>query len=236
MPKKEFSLIVSIPGEDPARHDLSGDSITLGRGPDNGIQVLVSEVSVQHGALHATEESYRIVDNGSTNGTKVNGAPVGDGVELSPMDRILLGNTIPVYFVPSAILEATPVAEVVASIEEKAKEVSAPAPAAVQPAAPAVRPAVALPAQAPTAGAQTVKLDQVKPGAPAPGPARPAPVTPGAAPAAPKLPAPPRPGGAAPAPAAPSAPNPVAPIPLKKPSAPAAPTIPLPKTPPKPGE
>jgi pSer/pThr/pTyr-binding forkhead associated (FHA) protein len=135
MSKKDFSLIVSIPGEDPARHDLSGDSITVGRGPDNGIQVLVSEVSVQHGALNATEESYRIVDNGSTNGTKVNGTPVGDGVELSPMDRILLGDTVPAYFVPSAILEATPVAEVVASIEERAKE--SPAPVATQPAAPA---------------------------------------------------------------------------------------------------
>jgi hypothetical protein len=222
MSKKDFSLIVSIPGEDPARHDLSGDSITVGRGPDNGIQVLVSEVSVQHGALNATEESYRIVDNGSTNGTKVNGTPVGDGVELSPMDRILLGDTVPAYFVPSAILEATPVAEVVASIEERAKE--SPAPVATQPAAPAapvVKPAVALPGQAPAAGAQTVKLDQVKPGAPAPGPARPAP-------AAPKLPTP---GGGAPA-----APRPVAPIPLKKPGGPGAATIPLPKTPPKPGE
>ncbi len=205
MPKQEFSLIVSMPDRDPSQHKLEGDSVSVGRGPDSGIQILVAEVSVQHGAFEATEEGWKLVDGGSTNGTKVNGAPVGDGVELSPMDRILFGDTIPAYFVPTAVLEATPVEELIASIDAEKKD----APALVAEAAPAapVKPV----GTAPSTGNSTVKLGQVKPGAPVPvaaqtTPAMPAPVAPGGgAPAAPKLP--PKPGGAPTAPKLPPKPG-----------------------------
>ncbi|MEN8713688.1 MAG: FHA domain-containing protein [Verrucomicrobiales bacterium] len=224
MPNQEFSIIVSMPDQDPSQHKLEGDSVSVGRGPDSGIQILVAEVSVQHGAFEATEEGWKLVDGGSTNGTKVNGAPVGDGVELSPMDRILFGDTIPAYFVPTAVLEATPVEELIGCIDAEKKDAPAPvaeaAPAAAAPAAP-VKPA----ATAPSSGTSTVKLGQVKPGAPVPvaaqtTPAKPAPVAlGGAAPGAPKLP--PKPGGA------PGAPK----LPPKPGGAPAAP-----KLPPKPGK
>jgi len=219
MPNQEFSLIVSMPDQDPSQHKLEGDSVSVGRGPDSGIQILVAEVSVQHGAFEATEEGWKLVDGGSTNGTKVNGAPVGDGVELSPMDRILFGDTIPAYFVPTAVLEATPVEELIGCIDAEKKDAPAPV-AEAAPAAP-VKPA----ATAPSSGNSTVKLGQVKPGAPVPvaaqtTPAMPAPVAPGGgAPAAPKLP--PKPGGA------PTAPK----LPPKPGGAPTAP-----KLPPKPGE
>jgi len=210
MPNQEFSLIVSMPDQDPSQHKLEGDSVSVGRGPDSGIQILVAEVSVQHGAFEATEEGWKLVDGGSTNGTKVNGAPVGDGVELSPMDRILFGDTIPAYFVPTAVLEATPVEELIGCIDAEKKDAPAPvaeaAPAAAAPAAP-VKPA----ATAPSSGNSTVKLGQVKPGAPVPvaaqtTPAKPAPVAlGGAAPGAPKLP--PKPGGAPAAPKLPPKPG-----------------------------
>ena len=210
MPNQEFSLIVSMPDQDPSQHKLEGDSVSVGRGPDSGIQILVAEVSVQHGAFEATEEGWKLVDGGSTNGTKVNGAPVGDGVELSPMDRILFGDTIPAYFVPTAVLEATPVEELIGCIDAEKKDAPAPvaeaAPAAAAPAAP-VKPA----ATAPSSGTSTVKLGQVKPGAPVPiaaqtTPAKPAPVAlGGAAPGAPKLP--PKPGGAPAAPKLPPKPG-----------------------------
>ena len=224
MPNQEFSIIVSMPDQDPSQHKLEGDSVSVGRGPDSGIQILVAEVSVQHGAFEATEEGWKLVDGCSTNGTKVNGAPVGDGVELSPMDRILFGDTIPAYVVPTAGLEATPVEELIGCIDAEKKDAPAPvaeaAPAAAAPAAP-VKPA----ATAPSSGTSTVKLGQVKPGAPVPvaaqtTPAKPAPVAlGGAAPGAPKLP--PKPGGA------PGAPK----LPPKPGGAPAAP-----KLPPKPGK
>ena len=205
MPNQEFSIIVSMPDQDPSQHKLEGDSVSVGRGPDSGIQILVAEVSVQHGAFEATEEGWKLVDGGSTNGTKVNGAPVGDGVELSPMDRILFGDTIPAYFVPTAVLEATPVEELIGCIDAEKKDAPAPV-AEAAPAAP-VKPA----ATAPSSGNSTVKLGQVKPGAPVPvaaqtTPAMPAPVAPGGgAPAAPKLP--PKPGGAPTAPKLPPKPG-----------------------------
>lgn len=254
MSQQAFSLIVCIPGEAPVRHDLNKEIISLGRSPENDIQVLVAEVSVKHGLVSRVGESYRLSDTGSTNGTSVNGAPVGgEGVELSPMDKVILGTTVPAYFVPSAVLESTPIDELIASIEAAPKAAVAPsaqpktAPVAI---ATAVRAAVPLPG-APAAGATTVKLDQVRApggappirpaaspvaprqplaGAPAGGPPKPPGVPVGGPPKPPvggqpaKIPtAPPAGGGAAPQP-----------LPLKRP-APGATTIPLPKLPPKPG-
>lgn len=257
MSSQEFSLIVQVPDQEPTRHDLTGDSITIGRGPDNGIQVLVSEVSVKHGEFKAEGGGYRLVDVGSTNGTAVNGSQINsDGVELTPMDKVVLGKTINAYYVPKAVLESTPIAELIQSIdsaspaaaEKPATEPVAvkaatpgaaqPGPAQPKPAAPGaptpVKPAVALPAQAAAEGATTVRLDQVKPGGGPVAPKLPTAPKPGGAPAAPAAPA--APGGGPPAPGGgPAAPKPVAPIPLKRPGAGGAPSpsIPLPK---KPGE
>ncbi|MEM9017179.1 MAG: FHA domain-containing protein [Verrucomicrobiota bacterium] len=230
MSSKAFSLLVSLPGEEPSRHDLNGEKVTIGRGPDNDIQVLISEVSVKHGEFRAGDDGFSFVDIGSTNGSKVNGAAAsGAGTSLSPMDKILLGETISAYFVPTAVLDSTPVAELIESIENSPKATPGTAPIAVAakpapgvpPAAkpapgvpPAAKPAAAVPAAVPAAvapaavatpaaavapGAATVRLDQVKPGA-APG----GPVQPPAAKPAPVSPGAPK--IAAPAPAAPAAP------------------------------
>lgn len=244
MSSQAFSLIVCLPDEAPARHDLTDAPVTIGRSPENGLQILVAEVSVKHGSIGRAGDSFVIADSGSTNGTTVNGSPVGaEGVALSPMDKIVFGTLVPAYFVPSVVLDSTPMEELIASIEAAPK---AAAPAAAPKTAPvAVRAAVPLPG-GPAAGASTVKLDQVRGPAPAPGGVRPAavPLAPrqplpgapaGGPPKPPGAPAPLRPAGVQPAklPAAPPAGAP-APIPLKRP-APGAPTIPLPKLPPKPG-
>lgn len=180
MSSTSFSLIVQIPGRDPIRHDLTGDRITIGRGPDNGIQILVAEVSVKHGELVQSGDQCRIVDLGSTNGTKLNGVTVtGAGADLAPMDKLLLGATIPAYFVPSAVLAATPLDELIASLE------SAPKAAVRVQTAPV---AVAVPAAATKIGGPAPA--GARPGAPAgpPKPGVPAPVRPGA-PAVPARPA-----------------------------------------------
>jgi hypothetical protein len=219
MSENAFSLIVCLPGEEPARHDLAGDSVTFGRSPENQIQMLVAEVSVRHGRLDRDGDVYRIVDPGSTNGTRLNGAPVGpEGVPLKPMDRLVIGTVVNAYFVPAAILASTSPADLVASLEaSKAPATPKTAPVAVSaapatPAAPAapgapaapVRPGVpaapgaparaAIPVGGPPApptspGGATVKLDQVR--------------GPGVKPAA--IPAPPRPPATG-VPAAPATP------------------------------
>jgi hypothetical protein len=242
-----FSLIVQIPGREPVRHDLSGDQITIGRSPDNKIQILVAEVSVKHGELVKSGDQYRIVDLGSTNGTLVNGAKVnGAGADLAPMDKLLLGATIPAYFVPSAVLAATPLNELIASLEAAPKAVvlvqtapvavavpvatAVPAPAGARPGAPGVPPRPGIPA--PAVSGRPPAAVAVPAGIPAP-------VASGAAtvrleqvrPAAGAGPvrlAGPAPGGAPrppisgmvkapPVPGGASAPQPKAPLPLKRP-------------------
>ncbi len=236
MSSKLFSLIVSIPGQDPATHELSGDSVSLGRGPDNDIQVLVSEVSVKHAELKIDGDSVKIADVGSTNGTKVKGEAVGEaGVELSEKTKVLLGETIPAYFVSAADLEGSSAEDLIKSIDEAEEsagpktEPVAPVAAAVpvSPAAPAATPvapvkpgaakpaAVAAPAAPAASGATTVKLSAVKPNN---GPAQPG----GVKPPAPAVPSPPKPAAPA-APAAPAVPTPAGGPAAPKPPAPAAP-------------
>jgi hypothetical protein len=227
MSETSFSLIVALPGEEPVAHELQGDAITFGRSPENQIQVLVAEVSVRHGQLVREGDGYRVVDPGSTNGTRVNGQPVGpQGVVLNPMDRLLLGTLVSAYFVPSSMLSANAPAQLIAAIEASAPPArvkTAPVPIAA--AAPGVPAAVPLSAPAPAApgGPATVKLDQVR--APGPG-VRPAPV-----PTAPRLPA--TPAAGAPAPGAP-APVPLRPLgvaPVAPPKTPGAPGVPAPVRP-----
>ncbi len=244
MSNDAFSLVVKIADQDPVKHDLESDSITFGRGPDNGIQILVAEVSVKHGELEKSGDTYKIADHGSSNGTMVNGSPVNsDGTGLAPMDKILLGSTTPAYFVPTAIANSGSLEELIAGIEAAPKAAAPVATAtAVSPAAPgkpaplqpaAVKPAAVAPAAlgkpAPLQLA-AVKPAAVKPAAVAPTPVAGAstvkleqvqPPKPGApaGPVAPKVggaPAPMKPPGAVPAP-----------VPLKK-AEPKAPSIPLP--------
>ncbi len=254
MSSSAFSLIVCRPGEAPSRHDLTDESIAIGRSPENGLQILVAEVSVKHGSLSRSGDTFTLIDAGSTNGTTVNGAPVGpEGVALGPMDKIVLGTVVPAYFVPAAVLDSTPMEELIASIESSPKNAAPAAEPKTAPIATAVRAAVPVAVES-DPGAATVKLDQVR--GPAPGAARPAPVplrqplpaVPAGGPprpaGAPVPPAAPQPGGvqpvrppvAVPAGAAPPAApaGPPQPIPLKQPL-PGAPSIPLPKPPPKPG-
>lgn len=213
MSSDSFTFIVRIPDKDPVRHDLDGETKTLGRGPDADIQVLVSEVSVKHATLEPTENGYKIVDQGSTNGTKVNDQPVGEGgSELGGKDKVLLGAMVPAYFVATSELESSSMDEVIQAIE--GASTAAPETAPVAQAAPA-QPAAA---QAPSDGATTVKLDQVQPSTPGGGAAKPPPAAP--APGGAKPP-PAAPGGAKPPAVQPSAPQPSAPQPAEpKPSEP----------------
>lgn len=55
-----------------ARHELTENQITIGRGPDNMIQIDDPSVSGRHARLLFTNERYQLEDLGSTSGTRVN--------------------------------------------------------------------------------------------------------------------------------------------------------------------
>jgi len=55
-------------------HRLVAELITIGRAPNNLIQIDDSSVSAHHAELRADENGYRLRDLGSSNGTRLNGS------------------------------------------------------------------------------------------------------------------------------------------------------------------
>lgn len=73
-----------------ATHELTEEKITLGRAPDNLIQIDDSSVSSRHAQLLLVGDRYQLVDLDSTNGTRVNGETVTE-VFLKEGDRLRFG-------------------------------------------------------------------------------------------------------------------------------------------------
>ena len=86
------SLFV-IQGHDRGRrYELEDDLVTLGREAFNRIQLHDTEASRCHVELHRTEDSYRLVDLGSSNGTFVNNTQVQEHLLVNG-DRVEVGCT-----------------------------------------------------------------------------------------------------------------------------------------------
>src|SRR5438105_180083 len=73
-----------------ARIPLEGNSIGIGRSPENAIVIDSPNVSRQHCQFLRSDGSIRLIDAGSSNGTFVNGRPVQER-ELVAGDRIGVG-------------------------------------------------------------------------------------------------------------------------------------------------
>ena len=84
--------LILLGGDQPVEHVLSSFN-TLGRHPDNSIQVLDRIVSKEHSRITLGPDGrYVVRDVGSLNGTFVNGEKVSERV-LKSGDQISLGNT-----------------------------------------------------------------------------------------------------------------------------------------------
>jgi eukaryotic-like serine/threonine-protein kinase len=90
------------------QHPVYRGQVTIGRGTDNDIVLPVSQVSRQHAAIHCDREACRIVDNGSTNGTFVNGfrLPAGAPCFLQPGDALAIGPVSLLVVLPAHHIEA----------------------------------------------------------------------------------------------------------------------------------
>jgi pSer/pThr/pTyr-binding forkhead associated (FHA) protein len=73
-----------------ATYELVEQVITVGRAPDNTINIDDPSVSGRHAELRAVGKAYQLRDLGSTNGTRVNGSATGE-ITLHPGDRIRFG-------------------------------------------------------------------------------------------------------------------------------------------------
>jgi hypothetical protein len=66
--------------------------VTLGRRPENSVQLDDALVSRRHARITLDADGLRVEDLGSRNGTRVNGAPIQIAV-LHPGDRVVIGRT-----------------------------------------------------------------------------------------------------------------------------------------------
>ena len=84
---------VSPPNDAEFVCEFDGSSLTIGRGPDNDLVLADGRVSRHHARVTGRRGTLVYTDLGSTNGSRVNGAPVGELV-LGAGDRIELGDTV----------------------------------------------------------------------------------------------------------------------------------------------
>src|ERR1700758_1814636 len=93
------TLRIKLADQGEVTHELTADRITIGRRPDNTIQIIDRSVSANHAEIIAEDGHYRLHDLGSTNLTFVEGAPVTD-YHLRQVCRIIFG-TVECEFDPS---------------------------------------------------------------------------------------------------------------------------------------
>jgi CheY-like chemotaxis protein len=85
-------------------HVLAGERITVGRRPDNTIQIIDRTVSAHHAEFIHSDGHYRLHDLGSTNLTCVNGQPISD-FHLHDACKVNFG-TVECEFSPEAPVAA----------------------------------------------------------------------------------------------------------------------------------
>jgi pSer/pThr/pTyr-binding forkhead associated (FHA) protein len=103
-------------------HELVEELITIGRAPENSVQIDDASVSSHHAELRAANKTYRLHDLRSTNGTQVNGKTASE-VVLRHGDRIRFGGVQARFEGDVAIssAQALPLAE---KVEARAAETS----------------------------------------------------------------------------------------------------------------
>ena len=88
-------LVLNCDGDDLVTHKL-GNVTTIGRASLNHIVIDNPAVSAQHAIIARFDDSYRLQDLHSTNGTQVNDASITDAV-LKDGDKIRFGSVVAVF-------------------------------------------------------------------------------------------------------------------------------------------
>lgn len=93
------SLFVIRGNDQGTRFELEGETVGLGRDSGNTVQLHDTEVSRHHAELTHTENTYVLVDLGSSNGTFVNGKRTQQH-RLATGDQVQMGSTLMLFTGP----------------------------------------------------------------------------------------------------------------------------------------
>jgi hypothetical protein len=92
VPAPTAIIEIAGPGTAPHRVSFVGGTLRIGRGPENDIVLTDERVSRRHGAFTTRQGALIYTDQGSTNGSFVNGSMVSE-IALGTGDVVRLGNT-----------------------------------------------------------------------------------------------------------------------------------------------
>src|SRR6266850_2530140 len=132
------TLMIQLPGLPPVSHVLKDETTTIGRFKGNTIVIEDASISLMHAKITRKDGQFYLKDLNSTNGTIVNGQPIGE-VRLRDQDRVRFAE-ITTQFVADAEATVTGIAQAAAA--------AAPAPVSAPPARTQALPAPAASAQA----------------------------------------------------------------------------------------
>jgi len=101
-------IVMYLTSSDGRQYPVYYGRVTVGRGTDNDIVLPVSQVSRQHASIQCDRKECRIVDDGSTNGTSVNGfrLPARTPWLLQPGDVLAFGPVNLLVVLPTSRIEA----------------------------------------------------------------------------------------------------------------------------------
>ena len=101
------------------RFDVEEERLRIGRGAQNDLRILDTEMSRRHATLNCVADRFELHDDNSSNGTFVNGQPI-ERRELKNGDQIQVGRTVLLFFQSSGESDAHTVIEQIDLLDHEA--------------------------------------------------------------------------------------------------------------------
>lgn len=86
-------LLIQMPDAEEITHDLPEDITTIGRRPDNSLQIEDASISSRHAEIYFENNAFFVKDLGSTNGTYLNGGQI-KKAPLNHDDELRFGSIV----------------------------------------------------------------------------------------------------------------------------------------------
>src|SRR2546421_1513742 len=99
------TLLVQLAGLPAVAHVLKDETVTIGRMKGNTILIEDSSISLMHAKITRKDGEYYLKDLNSTNGTILNGQPLGEA-RLRDLDRVRFAEITAQYLIENPVSAA----------------------------------------------------------------------------------------------------------------------------------